>query len=105
LPSSIHAPLLRMYLRDSRKSGCTFGVAKPLLQSIVMTRSFCLRVFAFPFGFAFAISPEPVIRLLLNYLWINYTFTEYQILREMSRIKKLGESDGFIRLQTAKNVI
>ena len=43
-------PLLINCLRDSRRSGCTFGVGKPTLQSIVMVRSFCLRVFAFPFG-------------------------------------------------------
>ena len=44
-------PLLKN-LRDSRLiGGCTFGVGgAPTLQSIVVARSFCLRVFAFPFG-------------------------------------------------------
>ncbi len=43
-------------LRDSRGSGCTFGVGKPTLQSIVLTQSFCLRVSAFPFGAANGLS-------------------------------------------------
>ena len=41
-------PLLINYLRDSRRSGCTFGVSAATLQSFVLIRSFCLRVIASP---------------------------------------------------------
>ncbi len=42
--------------------GCTFGVGDPTLQSIVLIRSFCLRVYAFPFGAERSVSPESIFR-------------------------------------------
>lgn len=57
-PAAFSGGLRRLHLRRmARKASCrTF-------RSVVLARSFCLRVSACPFGAGFPVSPEPIIRL------------------------------------------